>query len=110
PKVGLMPTSACAPAGFWIEPPVSSAMPAATKLAAVAVAEPLLLAPGASVKPYALYVGPSKLVLARVPSAANAGRFDLPRMIAPAASRRAVTGASSAGIKSTPPALEANPT
>ena len=53
-KVGLMPTSPCAEAGFWIEPPVSSARPSTAMLAATAVAVPALLPPGRNSRPAAL--------------------------------------------------------
>src|SRR3954469_3978175 len=98
PNVVLMPTSACAPAGFWMEPPVSSAVPMVAKLAEVAVAVPLLLPPGARSWTTALYVGPKKLVLALAPLRANDGRLVLPRITAPAARRRATIGASALAI------------
>ena len=53
-KVGLMPTSPWAAAGFWIDPPVSSASPSTAKLAATAVAVPALLPPGRNCRPAAL--------------------------------------------------------
>src|SRR3954470_16286691 len=40
-NVGLMLTSDCAAAGFWMDPPVSSARPMTAKLAATAVAVPV---------------------------------------------------------------------
>jgi hypothetical protein len=63
-NVGFIPTSPCADAGFWIDPPVSSARPSTAMLAATAVAVPALLPPGKNPRPAALYVGPAKLSLA----------------------------------------------
>ena len=49
PNVGLIPTKACEPAGFWIDPPVSVPNPSTAKLALTAVAVPPLDPPGALV-------------------------------------------------------------
>src|SRR5262245_46487493 len=56
PNVGLMPTSPWADAGFWIDPPVSSARPSTQKLAPTAVAVPALEPPGRNSRPAELYV------------------------------------------------------
>ena len=57
--VGLMPTNPWAEAGFWIEPPVSSASPSTAIEAATAVAVPDELAPGTRSGAAALMVGPA---------------------------------------------------
>ena len=104
-KVGLMPTSPCAEAGFWIEPPVSSARPSTAMLAATAVAVPALLPPGSRSGAAALSVGPAQLSLAWLPLALRTGTLVLPRITAAAARIRATTGESLAGMRSTPPVL-----
>ena len=101
-----MPTRLCAAAGFWIEPPVSSATPHVAKPAATAVAVPALLAPDASVGLTALSVTPSQDVKVRHESSENAGMLVLPRMMAPASMRRCTAGALASGKRSTPPVTE----
>src|SRR5436305_14931747 len=91
-----------------MEPPVSSARPAAAKPPATAVAVPLLLAPGASVRSIALKVGPAQLLLARVLSSLNAGMLVLPRGMTPASSMRSTTTEFWNGNRSIPPACELN--
>ncbi len=100
-----MPTRSCAEAGFWIEPPVSSARPSTAMLAPTAVAVPALLPPGTRSGSTTLSVGPAQLSSAWVPVWLSTGTLVLPRMTAPAARMRATTGASVAGIRSTPPLL-----
>ena len=100
-----MPTRSWADAGFWIEPPVSSASPMTTMPVATAAADPALLPPGAASGLTGLSVGPAQLSLAWVPEALSTGTLVLPRMTAPACRMRATTGASVAGIRSTPPVL-----
>ena len=103
--LGLMPTRACAEAGFWIEPPVSSASPSTAMPDATAVAVPALLAPGARCGTTAFKVGPAQLSLAWVPLWLRTGTLVLPSITVPAARIRATTGASNAGMRSTPPVL-----
>src|SRR3954452_19319369 len=74
PKVVFTPTSPFAPAGFWIDPPVSSAVPSVAKLPLTAMPVPLLLPPGAWARLYAAYVGPNVLVFAFAPLRAKVGR------------------------------------
>ena len=103
--VGLMPTRAWAAAGFWMEPPVSSAMPSTAMPEATAVALPADEAPGARSGATAVRVGPAQELLAWVPLALRTGTLVLPSRMAPAARMRATTGLSWAGIKSMPPDL-----
>lgn len=103
PKLGLMPTKPRADAGFWIDPPVSSAKPSTAMLAATAVAVPALPPPGSRSGTAAFRVGPAQLSLAWLPVAPSTGTLVLPRMTAPAARIRATTGESVAGLRSTPP-------
>ena len=104
--VGLMPTNPCAEAGFWIEPPVSSAKPNTAIEVATAVAVPAELAPGTRSGMAALIVGPAQLSLAWLPLALSTGTLVLPSMIVPAARMRATTGLSASGMRSTPPLAE----
>ena len=99
-----MPTSPCAEAGFWIEPPVSSARPSTARLAPTAVAVPALLPPGRQSGAAEFRVGPAQLSLAWLPVALRTGTLVLPSMTQPAARIRATTGESVSGIRSTPPA------
>src|SRR6267142_2174070 len=94
PNVVFTPTSPLAPAGFWIDPPVSSAVPSVAKLALTLTAVPLLLPPGARPTLYALSVGPKVLLFALAPLRANTGKLVLPKMMAPAVRILATIGAS----------------
>ena len=100
PTVGLRPTMPFTEAGESIEPSVSVPMAAAQKLAAAPTAEPALEPEGLRRRSWALRVWPPTALqplVERLPRKfAHSLRLALPSTMAPAARRRATSGASAA--------------
>src|SRR5262245_63784145 len=93
PQVGRRPTTPHHPAGERTEPPVSSPSVAEASAAAAATPDPEEDPPGSRARSQGLCGCPNGG--SSVPPRANSERLSLPRRIAPADRRRAITVASS---------------
>src|SRR5881296_3723889 len=102
PSVGFTPTSEQAPDGQTIDPSVSVPIPTAAKLAEIAAPVPELDPHGFRSRAYGFAHCPPRALqplddwVERM--FAHSDRFVLPRMTAPAARRRATSGASRGGV------------